>query len=367
MFFYLVIYIVISFLSIGLTISKNKWIYILGIVSILSIVAACRYGIGTDYFFTYLPTYQDYLAGGGKSEIFDIGVYAIYQFCITLNLGFQFILFILSLLTMLFFMIGIENFSKKLNIQEWTMVIPFALFYYQMSFNYVRQVLAMSIIFFGCSLSDENKPVKYLVLVSSMLFHKSSVIFICFYLLRKLFSKKDYFIFQVIVLCAGVFFTIRNEIFLPFILKTPFRVYASYFKNVSLSLSFGYFVRLLPLILCLIFYRNKEKQQDIYLFIYALAISAILRLLAYNQANDNLEYLSASQSFDRISLYFSMFQIVIIGSILSKDVECLFDLLIKCGVMGIVIFLWVYDYAISNMHETIPYDYFFWKEYPVLI
>ena len=92
---------------------KNIKIFLFLLVLLFSLIAGIRYGIGTDYFYTYYPEYLSIKVGTGNyQQNFDVGVYFIFWLCINLNLGFQFSLFLISFLTFSFFFLGLYNFFK---------------------------------------------------------------------------------------------------------------------------------------------------------------------------------------------------------------------------------------------------------------
>lgn len=343
---------------------KNIKIFLFLLVLLFSLIAGIRYGIGTDYFYTYYPEYLSIKVGTGNyQQNFDVGVYFIFWLCINLNLGFQFSLFLISFLTFSFFFLGLYNFFKDNWIALFFGCITCLIFYFQLSFNIVRQVLAISTIFYAISLEKRiNGKKRYacqiLIMLLSFLFHKSSIIFIIFYLFKYFFSRKKFLIIQIIVFLTVIYLTIFNENLVIILKILKLESFSPYLKNVDLKITIGYIIRLLPMILTIILLRkNIENDHMLYFSVFCFLIAYVLRLLAYNVENYDTVYAVASSQADRMAHYFMVFQLYIYSYLFGKRDKNDVTILLKIIVISLILFIWIYDYGILNLNGTVPYKH----------
>lgn len=374
MLFYLAVYLITLLFFIVAAKSKpqNKKILLILAAVFIAIFAGLRYGVGTDYFFTYQPEYESILNNQPSyQKNFDIGVYAILWICAKTRLGFQFALFVISFITFLFFFLGINRFSNKDN--KFLIIGCFlTLFlYYQLSYNIVRQVLAMSVLFYFASidLTVEKKTKstyvrEIILLIAAVLFHKTSVIFMIIYLFKNFFSQKKYLWLQIIVLVAAVFLIMRNEMFGPVLDLLKLSSFKSYLKNVNLQLTIGYLIRMIPFILFVMLLLRGQvcKDRTTYFFVFMWVLGYLLRLLAYNADNDVSTYIPAAAAADRISMYFLIFQIYLYATAISSKSSTNFDKVLKATVFVSVIALWYFDNIYLGRNATLPYTTFFFEE-----
>lgn len=375
MFFYISLYSVGAVLLIlGKKTKRNQKKYIYFFIALLfAFISGIRYGIGTDYFYTYYPEYLSILNGTKSYQAnFDIGVYGLFYLCAKTGLGFHFALFIISFCTLICFFLGTFKFSKKINFDaEYGMFIILML-YYQLSFNIVRQVLAMSLLFLAVSDLAENdsekvsikKKIKInttplILTILAVTCHKTAILFILVYFAIKMISTKKYLMIQILVVIITIYLVINNELFTQVLIKLRMESFLPYLRNVDLNVTIGYIIRMLPMVFVLIFMRKEiSEDKSLYAFTLLYILGYVFRLLAYND-NNNIIYLVASSQADRISHYFMLFQSVIYAKFLKNKYCGKFSPFIKTALVGLLLILWFYDYGIVNLNGTIPYKSMF--------
>ncbi|WP_455720745.1 EpsG family protein [Agathobacter sp.] len=174
---------------------RYKAAIIFGIILLLSIVAGIRYDVGSDWFQYYSGPekigsgniYRGYDKGS-----YEIGYIILCKIVYSLGLGGTTLLFVYGFLTYLFFFKTIDKYAEDIS-------VPFTVFvygclYYLVSFNIMRQALAISIAMYAISFLDvdfwENKGKAQIKLqtkishnirffiwgIIAFLFHQASII-----------------------------------------------------------------------------------------------------------------------------------------------------------------------------------------------
>ena len=257
-------------------------------------------------------------------------------------------IFILSSLVFVSFSIGgIIKFKDKISMPIATLI--FMTFFYSASFNAIRQLLAVSIIFYALSYAMERKLFKYMLFVFlAFLFHETALIGVLFYFLDPKSEKnikKQELVFNVCV----IFFIIALPILKNFIqfICNYFNFYSNYFdsnvgvKNVNFLL---YIVP--PLVLVFMYKRNLLKNDYRNLFLIRLMILQI-----------PFQYLGYFVRFvDRLSLYTSISQIVLMP-ILIKCTNKENSKILKFLIVSWFIFYYFVVYILLNGNNVYPYNY----------
>ena len=137
---------------------------------LLFVPAAIRYGIGTDYFYTYVPG-LDIVASTGENAQWEIGFLAICKAVLYLDLPDQWMFGIASFLTCA---LALAAFPRRGF--AWC-ILGFVVAMYLPSYNVVRQELSVAVCLFAFSLHLRRKEaLAIVVFVSAMLFHTSVII-----------------------------------------------------------------------------------------------------------------------------------------------------------------------------------------------
>ena len=257
--------------------------------SIVFLPAALRYEIGIDYF-SYKLIFENirdgnYLISDGKVEP---GYYALNWVVANLGLPFECLIAIVS-----FFILFLFNLSypKK---NKYIFHFAFIALLYFTTFNLLRSWLALSIAWLGISLLYNNKIgwTKYIfIILFSVLFHKSSVVF----LILPFFSVRFYFSAPLIssLSIATLFFALLfySENLVDFIFNNPiskFLGYSSYStswyaRKTDIGTGLGVIFNGLFLTYIL-FHHNKIKllNENKHLLVSLIIITIIVQAAAAN-------------------------------------------------------------------------------------
>ena len=360
-----------------------------------AIIAGIRYDVGTDYKGVYEPLFEEILSGKQEFRLrsIEVGYILLNKLVIWLGGNFNFLMFLTSLITIVPIYLGLQHYKDKINTTF--AFFLFMLLFYQKSFNLVRQMMSVAIVFFGfiyldfkeddkkqedekykqkyeekCKKRNQDiskyKPrykysqeykkymaiqyLKYFVcVVTAGLFQRTSLVMLIIPFVREMYANPKYKFLSIasyIVLIA----VILNFEFIGQIMAKSEKLYyySMYFdKEGDAQLSIAYFIRIIPVIIPFFFVKKKiieDKQMNL---LYSMTVIGCILLL--------LGYLTSTYG-ERLAYYFSIFQIVMFPyytSCLKKN-----KILYKISIVLIILFntfIWFYDYVYMKRDETIPY------------
>ncbi len=279
-----------------------KIIIITTSICLLSLLAAVRYNVGTDYN-SYFQIYNSINNNFSNILIFNFyqepGNVIIYRLSYLIFNNYKSMFFIFSFITSTFFVLGIIKYEKIINVK--LSIFMFLSMYFLVSLNGMRQMLAVSLLFYGSFYLVSNKSIiKFLIIIAiAGLFHKSAyfMIFLIpyYYYIKDKTIQKSYIIVLFITL-IGVPLIAYSAATLSSVLG----IYSSYVtydgqKNVL------FLLYILPsIIIYIISLKNSFKNANsntgnVYFKLYILSIP--LQFLGYFYSY-----------FDRFSLYTLVFQ-----------------------------------------------------------
>jgi len=344
----------IKFLNANTIFLKNSffdWIILIASLTPVVFIATIRYETGTDYL-GYLSVYQNIVSIFSPSLIFsyyqeplNVILYYLSYLLFGSEIG---MFFIYSLLTMLFIICGINKY-------KFNMSITFALFifymtFYHLMYNGMRQMLAVSIIFFAYYYVINKKFIKYasFVLIAS-LFHKSA--FLCLFLY--FISPKNKNGISQLKSISYYLFIISTPVVVPLIaICIPnISAYLGVYEKYALSdgqKHLNFLLYILPMIIFLIIYRKKLTCQN---YKYEFYVKLMFLQIP-------IQYLGYYVSYvDRLSVYLSISQIVLIPVIIrliSNNKEKYF---VTCGLILWYLFYYIVMFIVLKSNGVYPYNF----------
>lgn len=357
LFYFLIALCTASLAELSARLKDRTQSAVVGLISMVipAFFAGIRFGIGTDYYYTYEPYYKyltgegDILAGGQKN--LEIGYHLLNVFFAKIGADFHVLLFVVSLLTFFFFRKAIWVYKKEISMGLATFV--FMLLYYQQTFNLVRQMLAAVIILYAFHYIDEKKPIHYIAwVIFAMLFHVTAIVALPFYWLGNALVKKKY---RVATVIFYVLFTLAVFNFDKFAvvvnLFDPSGYYATYLQKVSeFELSVGVLIRTVPyVIVALLMWRTIKKNRTVSIYMHSFLLGSILRLIVY----------MARFSADRIAIYFLVPQAIFVPYLVKTWNHRWRNLIGALILIGATILLWYFDYIYMGRGQTVPYQSIF--------
>ena len=230
--FYISIFLASAvFMRIGQKRKNRLFLLISLLIPILA--SGLRYNVGTD-FKNYENIYNGIvpnldLKGYMTYGPTELGIYFISNIGIALNLDSWFMFTAFSALTILPIYYGIKNFNLK---HPSTAYLLYLLVIFPVSFNAVRQLAAMSMVFLSVSLLYKRKNIAAIVpFIVAVLMHKSSLILAIFLPIILLFIHKTNFkfreIFSMFIVGTAILLG-GSAIFSTFMQSSIFSDYSQY-------------------------------------------------------------------------------------------------------------------------------------------
>ena len=364
---------------------KKKIIVLMGIMIPPILLASVRYLVGIDYL-AYIINYNGIvtmfspkmiLYFYSKEPLYVITTYIGYLLVGTFTGAF----WIYSIIYIFFVFEGIRYYKNKISITLGLFI--FYMTYYLVFFNMIRQMIAVAIILFASRYIFQKKFWKYFIwVIIAGLFHKSAYIMIFLYLLNyKLDSKKISKIFFILATIAPIFMIPLLKIIIWF--DGIIGIFTKY-SSIDINLNLKFLLYVVPTLLFIMFYRKKILELDIR---YELFIRIVFLQLPAQFLGCFVE------TADRISVYFAIFQVILIPLVLktqieeSKLKELLFDfkkvtnlkkivnyvyIILndirwkKVIIVGWYIFYYIVIFILMNSNGVYPYQTIFsMKELPI--
>lgn len=351
MFFYLSLAIAVAFLtelSIKTKVQIVRVISFLIIITLPSFFYAIRYGIGTDYY-SYIFIFEE--AKNKFDSRIEWGYYGINYLVGGLGSNVEVAFFIVSVIMFTFIFLSLKE-SKQF-ISPGIGMFVFMLFYYQMSFNISRQVIAMSILLFSLKYVESRKFIKFIffiILASS--FHISSLVFFPIYFLYSIiieYNKKAYkYVLYLLVLL--IVFNL-DKLFIPIINNfNDLEYYSKYLQREDTNFDVGFLIRNLPLIVIgfYVLKKNGLKHKKYNLYFSLFIISIFLNFTSF----------LGTQYISRIALMYGIIVVILIPymiKLLNSRKEVFLSWLLLCY----IVFHWWYIYIYVGSHGTYPYQWIY--------
>lgn len=348
---------------------KKRNLYFIAMVLIPAIFAGLRYYVGTDYGI-HEGVFFDVANGLVVEKHAEVGYIFLNKIVSFFNGHYNIVLFIVHLISLTCYFLSIKHFEDHINVP--LAVLFYFLLYYQMSLNYIRQLLAASIALYGCVLYLKDKKILGLfVTMLSGLFHMTGLIYLPMMLLYKFFTNDKYNIIKVTLYIAGVILLFTYPLFLPPILEDLEEVYPklayffNYLEHAYKPIGIGLFRYLLLIVIPgVVFYRQSKEQFKFLLHIsilgFCLWLTSYVTKLEFYRIGHNFLYvlpiLLAYYFKNAPNLFISYEELPKI--LHNKVINMVYKyrvFLYRFMILFLVIFFWIYDFFILGAHETIPY------------
>lgn len=142
-----------------------------------------RYGVGQDYFYTYVPYFERVCLGLGQQDM-ELGYYGLNLLvsCFTHD---PFPVFLIC--SLLFFSFTYAAIMRESSHPVFSVFLIFGMSYLFIYMNAMRQMVAVSILLFSLRYIERREPVKFIACVLvACLFHSSSLLFLIAYFFPRL-------------------------------------------------------------------------------------------------------------------------------------------------------------------------------------
>lgn len=317
---------------------KYKHIYIVLSFIIALLPIAFRYGIGTDYFYTYYPYFQ--LIGKGQRYFDEIGFNILNKVIYVLTGDFRVLIAVTSFIFLYFMYKGIIKNSKDLVFSILMLFIGQAYFY---SMNMIRQSIAISIIFFAVAFLKENKKIKYIVVcMLASTIHVSALLMIPLVFINNLDlrNKTKICILMLIMFMNPIIKNLLNSI----IMETK---YAWYYSSIYTNDSVSTIVIILNIVVFILdlLYSNENSANKEYKLYSNINFFGLILLIVANSI----------PLLNRLIRYFSIFQILFVPMIIKSEKNGKYRFLLKMFIFNLFFITMYYQIFMLGGEEVVPY------------
>ncbi|MCM1508605.1 MAG: EpsG family protein [Ruminococcus flavefaciens] len=303
-------------------------------------VASVRYNVGKDYFYTYVPYFQNL-----KYGISDLRLEPLYHLInvivIKLNGDYPWVFAISAIIFLGNVFYRIFRDSPKIYLSIFLLV---GTTYYFIFFNTMRQLIGCSVLLLSLKYARERNFVKFLLVVAvATCFHSSCAVFVLFYFISNVkISPKAVF---MIIVCVAVFGRILGNILVNIIMSTKYAIYIGSRFDTSEQ---GYIVLLMNIAILMfatIFYSDDKKYRQYYNLQFIAVCIALL--------NGEVALIS------RTRWMFGLPVIILIPLTINNIKDAKSRGLAEMAIIGLYFIYASYTIGVKNGNSVIPYQTIF--------
>lgn len=308
----------------------------------LSLISGLRYGVGTDYFYTYYPRF--YKIMGGSYDVYKNEPLFTYlnRFIQLFTSDVTWLFIVTSFVFNIFLILSIKRMSSNWTISALMIVLGNFFF---ISMNNVRQCCAMSIATYAFSYACDRKWVRCIIFgLLAIAFHLTSVIFIPIYIFSSIRCIRKYYTYIAIGLVAAAPFCL--ELIIWIIEHTRFSSYLKYNLNNPI---YPYMIVHGVVFLLMFIFREKIVNRNNYIF-SLLFLNELTFLIALASLQ-----IPINETMSRACLFFSWSIIFIIPEILLIFNKKYLSVCILIMVLIVITGCTWYASVFLGHHEVFPY------------
>lgn len=312
--------------------------------AILTVVAASRYGIGTDYWARYVPLFERVQQGGHVDT--EPGFLLINQLVAIFTSDSQWVIAVMSIAT-----IGLMyRFSVRFSLNPALSIFVFVFGgFYLEGFNLVRQSLAIAIVLNTIEFIPRKRPLPFLsVTLLAATVHASALLWLAVWPLARLRGGR---LTQLLLMCGALGALVAVPQIVS-VLVTQFAPdYSWYFQsNYAGVQGFDPAGVLLALFVfvCTMAVSARGAVEDRYRkVIMNVQIVQIIAIVAT---------LTISYAFSRITYYFSPIQMLAVPLLVHSITDPALRRITTAVVVGLYVVVFYFKFIVANAHGVMPYD-----------
>ena len=327
-------------------------------VLLLVILAGCRdYTIGTD-----IRIYGNLIFNGAKSYskssyyLRDYGwraesLYLLLNFVISrLTNSAHWLYAAIGAIMYTGFFVGLYRFRDRISITYgWTI---FILLFYGTSYNMMRQMLAMSMLFMGSIHVLNKKYVRFLpYVILATLFHQTAIVFsVAIIGMRILIPKRHKGFYQFLVIIGAFSLVFAYSYILQWLMRYGILAakYSQYIYQYDYSIALNPLIqRAFPIVMFLVFSKTESKDEE--------EIRAFLKSMMYLDFILIIMGSIGDSPLQRVAYYCSTYNLYaypfFVKRINSSQNRRIVGALIVIALIGI----WIYQFVFRGNSEIFPY------------
>ena len=288
----------------------------------LAIIAGIRYGVGQDYFYTYVPVFNKVLLGEATKAWGDIG-YTFLNILVAHYTDDYAGIFILTSCMFIYFTFkAIYEDSDSIPL---SIILLVFMGYYFCFMNGVRQMLATSILLFSIKYIKQRNIKKFFIcILGASLIHLSALIFIPVYFLYTIKWNNKTMIFSII--CSYALSSIFSKIMMWIISFTKYNWYLDSIYKAERGGIVMILINLAIFIFSILF--NSDKKNEIYIKLQCLSVISMSLIGKVPVAN-------------RIQWIFGLSSIILLPNVIKSQNENCYNYFSFNFIFNI---LWIYNW-----------------------
>lgn len=306
----------------------------------LIIISGIRYGVGQDYFYTYVPIFNKVVSGEIENVWGEIGYTYLNKFVALFTSDYAWIFVLTSIIFIYFVFKAIYKESDN---------IPFSIFllvtmgYYFCFMNGIRQMLAASILMYSIPFVKQRNFKKFIIcIIFATLFHTSSLLFVPVYFLTSEKISNGFMLISTIIIFA------TSNLIASLLLKiVSLTKYAWYLNSEYIAERSG-FIMILINVMILIFalFFNKNKKNDIYIKIQWIAVLT-------------MTFIGKIPAAHRLLFIFGMPGIILIPNVIASRDNRKERFILSFIIVILYLLYFIYTIGIKNSNSVLPYKTIF--------
>lgn len=312
----------------------------------LILLSGLRYGIGVDYFYTYVPLYEQIAAGLPMDRVHtEPAFYLLVKLVCLLGGGTVWMFLLAAALTVGLFWLGFSQLSDNFCL---SVILFVAAESYFVSLMYVRQMLAAAILFYGMRFVREQDFLRYAgFVVLAFLFHKSAILFLPLYLFAVIPIHPALLAGGVAVL--SFLHDPLKRLLNWIVLQTPYADYVGSVYAAGYRFFYAKFYQYVLLFLAAALLYRQEKNNRLYR--YCMGLLAILIYL-----NCNFDIMPQT---DRLSWYLEIGNLLLVPMAVARCRWKWLRPVLAVGLIAVFAMVTIDNVFVYHAHGVVPYRFVF--------
>lgn len=301
----------------------------------LTVIAAIRYGVGQDYFYTYTKIFEKVIAGRADEAWGDIGYTLLNRLVAIFSSDYASIFVVTAIIFCFCILKSIYNNSEDQVMSSYLLVCSG---YYFCFLNGMRQMIAISIMMISLKYIKEHNGIKFaLCVMIASLFHLTALIFIPVYFFNKLNlnNRKRLLIVLACYVLSGPLSILASKI----IMLTK---YSWYISGAYSTERLGYISALMGIIILLFacIYGKEKDKLLIDLQMIAVCINA---------------FIGEIPLASRLVWIFGTSVIFLIPNVVKNIQNKTMRQFVIIGIYALYFLYFIYTVGVKNSNNVLPY------------
>lgn len=306
----------------------------------LALISGFRYGVGQDYFYTYVPIFNQAATGQLENTWGEIGYIYLNKIVAMFTNDYAGIFLVTSII---FIYLVFDTIYKESDNWTFSALLLVLMGYYFCFMNGIRQMLAVSILLFSIKYIRERNLIKFLLIIMlASLFHSSALLFIPVYFIYKL--KIGPKVMGISIATFYAFSSIVSKYVLNFVGVTKYSWYLDSVYKAERTGIIMILINVCILVFALLF--NNDKKNDLFIKIQWLAVIS-------------MSFIGKIPVAHRLVWVFGLPGIILIPNVIESRKNKKEKFLLTLVISIIYIIYFVYTIGLKNSNNVLPYHSIF--------